>query len=75
MVRTDARQLFNMTPDQLAQPAAAQLLDDLVTQVTYACIGQLDPSTNTIKPGVLQAHYAAQQLATFDITRNVPQSL
>ncbi len=75
MVRTDARQLFNMTPAQLAQPAAAQLLDDLVTQVTYASIGQLDPSTNTVKNGVLQAHYYAQQLATFDITRNVPPSL
>jgi serine/threonine protein kinase len=73
--RTDAKQLFNMTPAQLAQSTAVPLLDDLVTQVTYAYIGQLDPNTNTVKPGVLQAHYEAQQLATFDITRNVPQSL
>ncbi|HET8853147.1 MAG TPA: hypothetical protein VFN02_11520, partial [Ktedonobacteraceae bacterium] len=72
--RTDAKQLFAMTPAQLAQSTAVSLLDDLVTQVTYAYIGQLDPNTNTVKPGVLQAHYEAQQLATFDITKNVPQS-
>ncbi len=70
--RTDAKQLFAMTPAQLAQSTAVSLLDDLVTQVTYAYIGQLDPNTNTVKPGVLQAHYEAQQLATFDITKNVP---
>jgi len=73
--RADAKQLFDMTPAQLAQSTAVRLLDDLVTQVTYAYIGQLDPNTNTVKPGVLQAHYEAQQLATFDITRNVPNSL
>jgi hypothetical protein len=74
-VRTEARQLFQMTPDQLAQPAARDVLDNLVTQVTYAYIGQLDPITGTIKPGVLQAHYDVLKLATFDITKNVPKSL
>jgi hypothetical protein len=74
-VRTDAKQLFNMTPDQLAQPATRAVLDDLVTQVTYAYIGQPDPITGIIKPGVLQAHYDVLKLATFDITKNVPKSL
>jgi serine/threonine protein kinase len=74
-VRTDAKQLFHMTPDQLAQPAARVVLDDLVTQVTYAYIGQLDPITGTIKPGVLQVHYDVLKLATFDITKNVPKRL
>ena len=74
-VRTDAKQLFNMSPDQLAQPAARAVLDDLVTQVTYAYIGQPDPITGIIKPGVLQAHYDVLKLATFDITKNVPKSL
>jgi len=74
-VRTDAKQLFNMLPDQLAQPAARAVLDDLVTQVTYAYIGQPDPITGIIKPGVLQAHYDVLKLATFDITKNVPKSL
>jgi len=74
-VRTDAKQLFNMTPDQLAQPAAFAVLDDLVTQATFAYIGQFDPITNSVKPGVLQVHYDVLKLATFDITRNVPKSL
>ncbi len=74
-VRTDAKQLFYMTPDQLAQPEARAVLDDLVTQVTFAYIGQLDPATNTVKPGVLQAHYNVLKLATFDITTNVPKNL
>jgi serine/threonine protein kinase len=74
-VRMDAKQLFNMTPAQLSQPAALTVLDDLVTQATYAFIGQNDPSTNTVKPGVLQIHYDVAKLATFDITRNVPSSL
>ncbi len=74
-VRTDAKQLFNMTPDQLAQPAALNILDDLVTQSTYAYIGQYDPLTNSIKPGVLQIHYDVLKLATFNITKNVPNTL
>ena len=74
-VRADTKQLFDMTPDQLVQPNALAVLDDLVTQVTYAYIGQFDPITNSVKPGVLQVHYYVQQLATFDITKNVPASL
>jgi len=74
-VRTDAKQLFQMTPAQLAQSAARDVLDDLVTQVTYAYIGQIDPITGNIKPGVLQAHYSVLKLATFDITKNVPKRL
>jgi hypothetical protein len=74
-VRTDAKQLVNMTPAQLAQPAALAVLDDMVTQATYAYIGQFNPITNSVKRGVLQVHYDVLKLATFDITKNVPQSL
>ncbi len=74
-VRVDAKALFNMSPAQLMQPAAQSMLEDLVAQATYAYIGQLDATTNTTIPGILQAHYAVQQLATFDITANVPKSL
>jgi hypothetical protein len=74
-VRTDAKKLFNMTPAQLAQPAALDVLDDLVTQVTYAYIGRLDPITDIVKLGVLQIHYDVLKLATFDITKNVPKHL
>ncbi len=74
-VRSDAKQLFQMTPAQLAQPAARDVLDDLVTQVTYTYIGQRDPITDSVKPGVIQAHYDVLKLATFDITKNVPKRL
>jgi eukaryotic-like serine/threonine-protein kinase len=74
-VRADAKQLFDMTPEQLAQPAAQNLLEDLVAQATYAYIGQLDPATNNIKLGITQAHYDVQKLATFDITTQVPKNL
>jgi serine/threonine protein kinase len=74
-VRTDAKKLINMTPDQLAQPAALAVLDDMVTQATYAYIGQFNPITNSVKLGVLQVHYDVIKLATFNITKNVPKSL
>ncbi len=74
-VRKDAQQLFNMTDAQLAQPPALALLDDLVTQATYAYIGRLDPNTNTVQPAILKVHYAVQQLANFTVTSNEPKSL
>jgi len=74
-VRKDAQQLFNMNDAQLAQPPALALLDDLVTQATYAYIGRLDPNTNTVQPAILQVHYAVQQLANFTVTSSVPNSL
>ena len=74
-VRMDAKALFAMSPEQLAQPAAQSVLEDLVAQATYAYIGQLNATTNTTSPGILQAHYDVQKLATFDITTNVPKSL
>jgi serine/threonine protein kinase len=75
LVRKDAQQLFNMNDAQLAQPAALALLDDLVTQATYAYIGRLDANTNTVQPAILQVHYAVQQLANFTVASNVPNSL
>jgi hypothetical protein len=74
-VHDDAKKLFDMGPDQLAQPSAQVLLEDLATYATYAYIGQLDPATNTVVPGIVQAHYDIQKLAAFDITTQVPASL
>lgn len=74
-VHDDAKQLYDMGPDQLAQSSAQGLLEDLATQATYAYIGQLDAGTNTVNPGILQAHYDIQKLAAFDITSQVPASL
>ena len=72
---SDAAQLFKLDNTQMMQPGAAALIDDLTTQITYAYIGQLDPTTNQIVPGVLQMHYEIQQLATFTLTSNIPQTI
>ncbi|QBD79267.1 serine/threonine protein kinase [Ktedonosporobacter rubrisoli] len=76
-VRKDALALFQLrnNPTQMGQDSTRQLLDDLVTQATYAYIGQLDPTTNQVQAGVLQAHYDIQQLATLTITRNLPKTI
>ncbi len=76
-VHKDTRALFLASDDlnKMKQPAMGGLLDQLLTYVTYAYIGQLDPITNTVKGGVIQAHYEIQQLATLTITRDLPQSL
>ncbi len=77
-VHKDAVALFSMgntNPAQLQQPEAGQLLDDMVTNATYAYIGQLDPVTNQIHPGVTQAHYEIEKLAGLTITTDLPSSL
>jgi serine/threonine protein kinase len=74
-VHDDDVKLFQLNADQLKQPSTGDLLDDLVTQATYAYIGHLDPSTNSVQPGVIQAHYDIQQLATIAITKDIPQTL
>ena len=76
-VHDDDVKLFQASsnPDQLKQQSTGELLDDLVTQATYAYIGHLDPTTNAVQPAVIQAHYGIQQLAALRITTNIPQSL
>ncbi len=70
-----ARQLALMNNNQLSQPEALTMVDNLLADVTDAYIGQLDPKTNTVVPGILQVHYDVQQLAVLTITRNLPQSI
>jgi len=72
--RTLTQQLVKMNADQLSQPTTLTMLDSLLTYTTYAYIGQLNPNTNQVIPGVLQVHYDVQHLATFNITSNLPQS-
>lgn len=77
-VRKDAITLFDMgnkDPMQLRQSEAGQLLDDMVAQATYAYIGQLDPVTNQVHPGVIQVHHDTQKLAVLSITKHLPNSL
>ncbi|TMC16920.1 MAG: hypothetical protein E6J33_08690 [Chloroflexi bacterium] len=70
-----ARQLALMNNSELSQPGALTMINNLLADVTDAYIGQLDPKTNSVVPGVLQVHYDVQQLAAFTITRNLPQSI
>ena len=74
-VRADAQQLVKMDAAQLSQPSTQVMLDDMLTNATYAYIGQLNPSTNQVVPGVLQVHYDIQKLAALTITPNIPQNI
>ncbi len=66
-VHADAAKLIHMNTDQLVQPDALTLLNDLFIQANNAFVGQVDPNTNNVKEGVVQIHYDVQALATFDV--------
>jgi eukaryotic-like serine/threonine-protein kinase len=74
-VRMYAQQLIKMDRFQLAQPSTLTMLDQMLSYATYAYIGQLDPNSNNVVPGVLEAHYLMQQLATLTITPQLPQTI
>jgi len=74
-VRTDARQLIQMNATQLSQPSTLTMLNDMLSNATYAYIGQLNPQTDQVVPGILQVHYDIQRLATLTITPNLPQNI
>ena len=73
----DVVQLIHImnNPAQVQQASTGDLLNDMATQALFAYIGELDPNTNQVNGGVLQAHYAMEQLATLTISRKLPQSL
>ena len=56
-VYKDAKALLALRDAQLLQPSTLTLLDDLQTQANYVLVGQLDPSTGQVAPGVVQIHY------------------
>ena len=74
-VRTYAQQLVKMDRFQLSLPTTLTMLDKMLSFATYAYIGQLDPNSNTVIPGVLQAHYLMQQLASLTITAQLPPTI
>jgi hypothetical protein len=51
------------------------MINDLLTAVTYAYIGQLNPQTNKVTPGIIQVHYDVQQLATLNLSNQLPQRI
>jgi eukaryotic-like serine/threonine-protein kinase len=74
-VRTYAQQLVKMNAVQLALPSTQTMLDSMLLYATYAYIGQLDPQTDQVLPGVLQIHYDVAGLATLTLTSNLPQQI
>jgi len=74
-VRGDAQQLVKMDKFQLAQTSTQTLLDNMLSNATYAYIGQLNPKTNQVLPGVLQVHYDVAGLATLTISPDLPQNI
>jgi hypothetical protein len=67
LVRQDAKQLVAMTDAQLAQPSTLLLLNDMLTQASYAYSGQFDPTTLHSQGGVLNDYDNIQVIASFDI--------
>jgi hypothetical protein len=66
-VRKDATQLAAMNDSQLAQPAALALINDMVTQATYAYQGTSDPATDQQQDGMSQLYQEVQKLAAFTV--------
>lgn len=65
--RHDATQLANMSDNQLAQPATLSLLNDLVTAMTTAYQGKVNPTTNQAQNGMSQLYPDVQKLATLRV--------
>lgn len=66
-VQQDAKQLVGMSNTQLATPAAASLLTDLLGNANSAYVGQLDPTTDTRQGGAIWIHDVMSQVATLDV--------
>ena len=71
-VRRDAQQIMKMSDTQLRQPAALNVIDDMIANANYAYAGQLDPSTNATRQGVIWVHEHMQALAHVDVTKVTP---
>ena len=67
-VRSDVKQLSNLSDAQLLSQSSLLTLDDMVTQAFYAYVGQLNPSTNQVQAGVVEISYDIERLATFNVT-------
>jgi hypothetical protein len=67
-VSTDAHQLVEMNDEELQQPQALALINDMVTHATAAYAGQPDPATGENTAGVIFIHNTLQSLATMSIT-------
>ena len=73
-VRHDAQQLIKMSDDQLRQPGTLTILNDMIENSNRAYAGQLDPSTNSTRQGIIWVHDHMQALAHIDITKVQPDA-
>ena len=67
-LRSDDKKLLAMSNDQLKQPAALSLLDDMVLQASNAYTGTTDTTTGQLKQGVVWIHQQLQSMATINIS-------
>jgi hypothetical protein len=65
--RHDATLLANMSDSQLAQSSTLSLLNDLVTAMTTAYQGTVNPATNQMQNGMSQLYPEVQKLATLRV--------
>ncbi|MGZ3624397.1 MAG: protein kinase domain-containing protein [Ktedonobacteraceae bacterium] len=65
-IKTDVLQLYAMNDTQLTGQAGRILLDEVATLANDAFVGKVN-SNAQVTAGVVQIHYAIQQLATFDL--------
>ncbi len=71
-VRRDAQQIMKMSDDQLHQPAALNVINDMIANASYAYAGQLDPSTNVTRQGIIWVHEHMQLLGHVDVMKVTP---
>jgi hypothetical protein len=66
-VHRDAKQLLTMTSSQLAQSSTLAILDDMVTHIEYAYLGQPDPLTGQLQGGTIWISTNIQRMANFEV--------
>ncbi len=67
-VHNDAKQLVTMSSQQLSQPSTQALLNDMLTQASYAYSGQANTSNGQIQSGAQWIYSNVPRLATFSVT-------
>ncbi|GAC1447426.1 MAG: hypothetical protein PVS3B1_31100 [Ktedonobacteraceae bacterium] len=73
-VRHDAQLLIKMSDDQMRQPATLSIINDMIENANRAYTGELDPSTNSTRQGIIWVHDHMQTLAHIDITKVKPDA-
>ena len=59
----------------LRSDRVAQKLDEMMSLISAAYYGKLDSQTGQMQNGVVQVHFALQQMATMQVTKNLPAQL